>query len=773
MKVRRIVILIISAVIPAVAALAQKGMAGKVHALPEITVKVKPVEQRGDTLNYNVAAFKDEGDHYLIDVLKKMPGIEIADDGRITYKGNSINKFNIEGQDLLGNRYNQATRSLPVEAVAQVQVMENDQPVKIMKGRSFSDKATLNIKLKKGYKQRPFGEVALNGGYGEEFLLNGDATLINVGRKNQLFLTAKVNNTGEDLSDLVIEHIDLSNYMVYVPLPRTLMAETGRSMLAMNKKRYLFNKSATVSLNHQVRLGKDATLRSNFVWYGTKDRSSDSTFNRYDGDYQVSLANSNRLRMKQNVMNLTTRYELNSQAVYVTDELTGSIGWERPYSNLLTNDQGVSQSIKRQPMWLKNSLQLVARDATRMYQINSLTRIYSNGEDLFSTSSVPAYNAVAFYRHREIVSNNSLMTSFLVFGRSLDLTYNLNYKDEKVSTTSVRYISNALTTSYSLTYKRGKVMFSLPLRLLSFKQSFTQGSQTKLFVSPGLTWMHDLTPKLQLKTNIGYNSAEQENFYTQDSLRTSYRTVRSFAGSLGISRITSAGVMLNYADMASLFTWYLMGTLSIREQDFQDEYVYTGEHTKISVVREKARMQSLFLTTNFDKTFSEPRLILKGNVSFTRMKMPVRQNGAQADISSNVLTAGLDAMWNKLRWINVSCRSICNFSWQDKSRVSSATMLRNWQSTLKLLLLPVKGLSLSAELEHNETETVKGQFANTTFVDMNARWEISKRVSLNFSVTNLFNRKLYRTASFTGFNYFYYEAPLRGTELIAGLRMSI
>lgn len=127
--------------------------------LPEVTVKMKPIRQVGDTLNYNVSSFRGKDDHYLVDVLKKLPGIEVSENGTISYRGNSINRFNIEGQDLLGNRYNQATRNLPVDAVAQVQIMENDQPIRALKDNTPSERATLNIKLKRDYKLRPFGEI--------------------------------------------------------------------------------------------------------------------------------------------------------------------------------------------------------------------------------------------------------------------------------------------------------------------------------------------------------------------------------------------------------------------------------------------------------------------------------------------------------------------------------------------------------------------------------------------------------------------------------------
>lgn len=78
-----------------------------------------------------------------------MPGIDVDESGRITYQGKAINKLNIEGLDLMGNRYNQATRNMPAEAVAQVQVMENNQPIKARQGKVNNDRATLNLKLKK------------------------------------------------------------------------------------------------------------------------------------------------------------------------------------------------------------------------------------------------------------------------------------------------------------------------------------------------------------------------------------------------------------------------------------------------------------------------------------------------------------------------------------------------------------------------------------------------------------------------------------------------
>lgn len=57
-----------------------------------------------------------------------MPGIEVTTSGQILYQGSSINKLNIEGLDLMGDQYNQATQNMPAEAVSTIQVMEIISP---------------------------------------------------------------------------------------------------------------------------------------------------------------------------------------------------------------------------------------------------------------------------------------------------------------------------------------------------------------------------------------------------------------------------------------------------------------------------------------------------------------------------------------------------------------------------------------------------------------------------------------------------------------------
>ena len=68
--------------------------------LKEVTVKADRIREQGDTITYNVGSFAQSQDRSIGDVLKRMPGIDVSQSGKIQYQGEDINKFYIEGSDL-------------------------------------------------------------------------------------------------------------------------------------------------------------------------------------------------------------------------------------------------------------------------------------------------------------------------------------------------------------------------------------------------------------------------------------------------------------------------------------------------------------------------------------------------------------------------------------------------------------------------------------------------------------------------------------------------
>ncbi|MHA3046842.1 carboxypeptidase regulatory-like domain-containing protein [Riemerella anatipestifer] len=164
--------------------------------IKEVKLKTRMITKKGDTISYDLKAFESKNDRTLADVLKKVPGIEVNKDGTVLYQGEPLNKFYVNGKDLMEGGYGTINNALPKDAVQKVEILENHQPVKILQDKVPSDRAAINIKLKNKVTMTGRGEV----GVGTSPLLwNTKLTPMFFGQKNQWVVNYKANNTGESV----------------------------------------------------------------------------------------------------------------------------------------------------------------------------------------------------------------------------------------------------------------------------------------------------------------------------------------------------------------------------------------------------------------------------------------------------------------------------------------------------------------------------------------------------------------------------------------------
>ncbi len=175
------------------------NMEGEATEIKEVQLKTKLITARGDTIAYDLKAFDSKSDRTLADVMKKIPGIEVNTDGTILYQGNAINKFYVNGKDLMEGGYGTINNSLPKDAVQKVEVLENHQPVKILQDKVPSDQAAINIKLKNSVTMTGRGEVGT--GFGDPWLWNVKLTPMFFGQKSQWVVNYKTNNMGEQVEN--------------------------------------------------------------------------------------------------------------------------------------------------------------------------------------------------------------------------------------------------------------------------------------------------------------------------------------------------------------------------------------------------------------------------------------------------------------------------------------------------------------------------------------------------------------------------------------------
>ena len=137
------------------------------EVLQEVTLKAShiPMGILGDTINYNAAAFKTKAGASVEDLLKKLPGVEVARDGSIKAQGEDVEKVLVDGKEFFGNDPKIATQNLEAKAVDKVQVFDKKSEMAEFTGiDDGQEEKTINLQLKEGYKTGGFGNVKLAGG---------------------------------------------------------------------------------------------------------------------------------------------------------------------------------------------------------------------------------------------------------------------------------------------------------------------------------------------------------------------------------------------------------------------------------------------------------------------------------------------------------------------------------------------------------------------------------------------------------------------------------
>ncbi|WP_299312216.1 TonB-dependent receptor [uncultured Aquimarina sp.] len=144
-------------------------MKSEENSLDEVEIVYEmPVVVKGDTLVYNTDSFTNGNEKKLGDVLDKLPGIEVNDDGEIEVEGKTVSKVMVEGKDFFDGDSKLATKNIPADALDKIEVLRNYEDVGQMRGlRNNQDHVAINIKLKEGKKNFWFGDITVGAGVGE------------------------------------------------------------------------------------------------------------------------------------------------------------------------------------------------------------------------------------------------------------------------------------------------------------------------------------------------------------------------------------------------------------------------------------------------------------------------------------------------------------------------------------------------------------------------------------------------------------------------------
>ena len=315
----------------------------------EVIVRAPAVTRRRDTLTYTVAKYADATDRSIGDVLRKMPGIEVAKSGEVKYNGKAINKFYIEGMDMLEGRYGIATNNVRAQDIASVEVYENHQPIKALKDLIASDRAALNLKLKKEAKGTWNATLRLGAGY-KPWMWDAEATAMYFGRNFQTIDTYKTNNTGDDVSR------ELTSFYDGLDAASPLLGVHRPTEPSLGQERYLDNEIHTVSTNAIVKLRKELELTANAHYIHDFQTSEGGSVTTYYLPDAVPLVIEEQTfadrRTDRTEVNLQLRS--NTERHYLQEKLTFGGQWDTDYGRVVNDGERVDQRFRLPKITLRN-----------------------------------------------------------------------------------------------------------------------------------------------------------------------------------------------------------------------------------------------------------------------------------------------------------------------------------------------------------------------------------------------------------------------------------
>lgn len=750
--------------------------------LKEVTVKADRIREQGDTITYNVGSLAQQQDRSIGDVLKRMPGIDVANNGKIQYQGEDINKFYIEGSDLLGGKYGIATNGISHEDVGAVEVMENHQPMQVLSGISFSDKAAINLKLKNKAKATWTFHGDAGGGWSwhpEGAIWDGELFAMAVMPGFQNITTLRTNNTGENLASSSTDFFadrrqtGLSQY-VGVGLP---------GVPSLSDRRTLFNRSFLVSTNSLWKL-KNGEFKANIDYSFnrvTADASNITTYFLEDGN-RIITENRNGTEHSHSLSGKFI-YELNQKTAFINNTLKTNINWD-DVSLTTTGSIPNGQSAKLPDYYVSNKFKMIKRfKGKHLVTFQSVNEWESLPQtlnlDMNSQQFCQHISDHAFYTHESAayafnIKGLTLSLEGVIKGYIRSMDSQLPELPEELPGLTENVVSTNYLTVYAIPkfeywVRRVNLSLNLPVSYAHYSFDKAIANQDEVYFSPSLSfnWKPNNRFSGTLRGGLGC-SPMNLNLIHPGLIMTNYRTLKSGVDDFynSSSQNVSANVSYKHTRHGLFANGMVMHSWSHVPYTMAQQLY--GDYVVYSYADAKNDGQMLMAMGNIGKTLDFMRGSCNVNGSFSRSESHLLSQLQSVNSVSTGWSVGGKINGNPCRWFSFDYR----IDYTD-SRLTMNGLSESWLSTmeneLSLTFIPHRKWQWTVSGEHYRNELTEHNYKNIVMLDTKLTFQLNKKIEIDASLTNILNKRSYNYTTYSQLSSFESQRQLRGRQLLLSL----
>lgn len=727
-------------------------MTPKTTQLRDVIVQAPDIYAKGDTLVFNVSRYAKPEDNAIIDVIKRLPGVKVEEDGTIKYQGKPISKFYLDGNDFIGGQYGLATNNISHKDVASVEVMENHQPVKALEGIEFPEEAGINLKLKEDARSRWVSVAQVATGV-QPLLYDASLFTMRLGSKMQNMFTLKADNTGWNPTSQVQDHdLDIMFSSDYTGSlwPEYIAADIVNTPLSERRTRD--NLSWIANGTTAWKRG-DTSMRLNVNYMADRLDYISGITTDYFSDIIPEFVQNNSLRTQNHDISAQFNAEVNKRGYYFKDKLTANAVWDNSNS-VISGTYNVGQSINRRKLSLGNDIKLVKRNDKKLFTVISRNELFHNPNSLTITGSEDAWQTVGVTDFRSTTeSEYGRMGRFWKFYLTggVDMNYhrmntNLSGMDEFDNSEVYNAFLSDLYAVPQIDYERNgwRLSLKLPVKWLHHD---VRGQYDYINVAPRLFTRRQLTSKSELSATASYQLGSPQAYMNiKAPVLSDYRNlfVADYAGKYSQNILTS--LTYKYRNPLSALFVNASATYShsrssvISDQQFVDDFIISTYAERIS------RSNTWSANGGISKGLAHSRIVLGCDVEVSSTSASSMRNGSVIPYRRTSLIAKPYFRGSVAKWLSLSYNANCDLS---KLRINDETNdYFTFSHTLNSTVIPYDPVTITLGGEHYLTRFPEGNHASIVLLDALAAWRVNNKLRLSLTANNLLNKRKYEYVTY-------------------------
>lgn len=741
-----------------------------------------PIKRQGDTLSYDVDSFSLKRDRSLSDVLKHMPGIEVDDNGRIRYQGVPINKFYVEGMDLMQGRYGIVTNAMPNVDAAKVEVYQNHQPVKMLNGKVPTFQPAINIRLKKKISLSGRGEIGVGA---SPILWNAKLTPMAFTPKWQAVADLKLNNTGEDLlaslqsltvkngyDGLEIQQSLGQNIFNYkVPLPSQIKTS-----------RYLRNNTQSVSINALKKLENDYELSINATYIHDLSKENGKQSTQVIADSQDTIAYARRSDYKSYTSHFDTRIGLakNTDKFYLKDNLIFQVNANNNNSDVSINEDLVLQSMRQPSYSVQNTFSLLVPlddKSKKLINIQSLISTW-NDRQHYEVNNISGLGLVdslfknqygifqQYYQSRGWTSHQQISLpvsmSAITFIPSVGYDYSTDNRNTNFTHLSdiiaysnkLDFHRNKFYGKMSVNYSKGSIRLAaiFPVQRYAIKASdpshqlSKQLNKTTFEPDVNVSWKINNSWQWATSWNIQYQLASAGDLLIAPILNN--LNINFNNPNIAVNRDQSIIPQINYADNIHFFFAYLSFSYIESNSNLTPTTSISSDGLSSTA---SLQQQNISLNRDwnlhFNKIIAKIKTNFSLNIGYRNNQNNQYLNNTWTAYKGNNQNIALIIENNKWNFVNLSYKISYGKS-QQKSPSENNYTVNSWRQNGSVYLYPKDDHQIKLMVENSNFRLSSTPNQSNTFLDLSYQYTLKKKkIDFEISCQNLLNKKNYSEIS--------------------------